>query len=81
MDCNATKQFWVLNWNAPDLVYTPKIISFLGYVPTFNENRLNQYRLQNVVSQNEMSGILEIDPITWSWAERRNEKILVDKLD
>ena len=37
---------WELNRNTPSLKLIPKIISFLGYTPTINENLLKNNNLE-----------------------------------
>jgi DNA-binding XRE family transcriptional regulator len=66
---------WELNRGTPNLTLIPKIISFLGYTPTFNENLIKQYRIQNGISQKEFARILKIDPTTLSRIERGSEII------
>lgn len=61
---------WELNRNTPDLIYVPKIISFLGYTPDFNENPIKKYRTEKGISQKELAKILNIDPTTLSRIER-----------
>ena len=61
---------WELNRNTPDIIYIPKIISFLGYTPDANENPIKKYRIERGISQKEMAEILEIDPTTLSRIER-----------
>jgi len=77
---------WELNRNEPNLNQIPKIISFLGYTPTINENPIKKYRLEKGLSQKELARILEIDPTTLSRIERgsarmsRKVKMKVDNL-
>ena len=61
---------WELNRGKPILSLIPKIISFLGYIPSINENSIKSYRIQNGLSQKEFARILEIDPTTLSRIER-----------
>ena len=66
---------WELNRGTPNLIFIPKIISFLGYTPIVNENSIKSYRIQNGLSQKEFAEILGIDPTTLSRIERGNERI------
>ena len=66
---------WELNRGKPILTFIPKIISFLGYTPTFNEISIKQYRIQKGISQKELAEILNIDPTTLSRIERGSERI------
>lgn len=66
---------WELNRNEPSLKQVPKIISFLEYSPTINENPIKKYRLEKGFSQKELAKILEIDPTTLSRIERGSERM------
>jgi len=66
---------WELNRGTPNLNLIPKIISFLGFVPSFNENEIKQYRVQKGISQKELSEILNIDPTTLSRIENNGARI------
>ncbi len=61
---------WELNRNEPNLNQIPKIISFLEYTPTINENPIKKYRIEKGMSQKELAIILKIDPTTLSRIER-----------
>ena len=65
---------WELNRVTPTITLIPKIISFLGYAPIFNENIVKQYRIQKGISQKELAEILKIDPTTLSRIERGIER-------
>ena len=66
---------WELNRTEPNLNHIPKIISFLGYSPLFNENEIKNYRIQKGMSQNELAETLNIDPTTLSRIERGSERM------
>jgi len=66
---------WELNRNTPDLHQIPKIISFLEYTPTINENPIKKYRFEKGLSQKELARILKIDPTTLSRIERGSERM------
>ena len=71
---------WELNRGNPTLTYIPKIISFLGYTPISEENRIKQYRIEKGLTQKELSKILNIDPTTLARIEsgkgnRINKKV------
>ena len=66
---------WELNRGKPNLTLVPRIISFLGYSPLFNENEVKQYRIQKGISQKELARILKIDPTTLSRIERGGERM------
>ena len=66
---------WELNKGTPNLIFIPKIISFLEYTPIVNENSIKSYRIQNGLSQKEFAKILEIDPTTLSRIERGCDRI------
>jgi transcriptional regulator with XRE-family HTH domain len=76
---------WELNRNTPELSYIPKIISFLGYIPDFNENPIKKYRIEKGISQKKLAKILEIDPTTLSRIERgrgnRINKVIKERLN
>ncbi|MDD5695257.1 MAG: helix-turn-helix transcriptional regulator [Bacteroidales bacterium] len=75
---------WELNRNEPQLKYIPKIISFLGYVPTICENPIKNYRIQKGLTQKAISKILGIDPSTLGRIEndtgKRISKAIKEKL-
>ncbi|HZK95263.1 MAG TPA: helix-turn-helix transcriptional regulator [Prolixibacteraceae bacterium] len=71
---------WELNRGTPTLTLIPKIISFLGYAPTFNENLIRQYRIQKGISQKELAEILKIDPTTLSRIERAKGSRINNKI-
>jgi len=67
---------WELNKAEPTISQIPKIISFLGYTPTLNENAIKNYRIQKGISQAELAKILQIDPTTLSRIENdRGERM------
>lgn len=66
---------WELSKNEPTLTQIPKIISFLGYTLTSNENPIKQYRIQKCLNREEFVKYLGIDPTTLSRIERGSENI------
>jgi DNA-binding XRE family transcriptional regulator len=64
---------WELNKSVPTAVYMPKIIQFLGYVPTlFNRStiggKIKLYRLTNGLSHKKMGSLIGVDASTiGSW--------------
>jgi len=71
---------WELNRNEPTLSQIPKIISFLGYTPTFNMNPIKKYRIEKGISQKELAEILKIDPTTLSRIERAKGSRINNKI-
>ena len=70
---------WELNRGNPTLTYIPKIISFLGYTPIIEENKIKQYRIEKGLTQNELAKILNIDPSTLARIESGKTKRICKK--
>ncbi len=66
---------WELNRNKPEIRYIPKIISFLGYSPIIEQNKIKQYRIEKGLTQKGFARILEIDPSTLGRIEERKSRI------
>ena len=55
---------WELNHTKPQDKQIPKIISFPGYSPNLEKNKIKQYRIERGITQKEMARISKIDPTT-----------------
>ena len=57
VDENSITQ-WELNHTKPQVKQVPKIISFLGYSPKIEKNKIKQYRIERGITQKEMARFL-----------------------
>ena len=64
-----------LNHTKPQVKQIPKIISFLGYSPKIEQNKIKRYRIERGITQKEMAKILNINPATLARVERGNRRI------
>ncbi len=72
---------WELNSTKPSIKQIPKIISFLGYSPKVELNKIKQYRIERGITQKEMARILNIVPSTLAGIEKsmfiKNKRIML----
>lgn len=73
VDKNSITQ-WELNHTKPQTKQIPKIISFLGYSPKLEQNKIKRYRIERGITQKEMAKILDIDPTTLARVEGGESK-------
>lgn len=71
---------WELNRNIPNTSYIPRIISFLEYSPIFHQNPVVNYRVQNGLTQKELSKIFKIAPSTLLKIEKRRSKRMSEEV-
>ncbi len=65
---------WELKHTKPQVKQIPKIISFLGYSPNLEQNKIKQYRIEKGITQKEMAKILNIDSTTLARIEGDKSK-------
>ena len=55
VDENSITQ-WELNNTKPSIKQIPKIVSFLGYSPKLEKNKIKQYRIERDITQKKWQG-------------------------
>jgi len=77
--CEDSITLWENNRNEPSIIYYPKIIQFLGYVPFEVDSstlggQIKLYRYQNGLSQEELALKLEVNESTVFHYENNKHK-------